>query len=128
MSFNDDFGWQRKFLPKIQEMLGRALISEASAEEDRLHNTDMMVLRLEAVRIACRVRRAIGPAPKRIDYLKRYADEFTVRSYRPHAETELAKIGERWGDFIFYAITDYDEKTLAAALLGDLAVFRRWRQ
>jgi hypothetical protein len=88
-------------------------------DEDTHHNTDLIVLRLEAVRIACRVRT--------YKYLGKWGDEFTIRSGRPNgAKTELTKILEGWGDFILYGIADEDDRFLASWLLGNLDVFRLW--
>jgi hypothetical protein len=95
------------------------LIGEASEEEDALRNTDLIVLRLEAVRIACRIRR--------YEYMARYGDEFTIRCDRPRGtKTELAKIIEGWGDYFFYGFAAAEGDNLARWLLGDLKVFRLW--
>jgi hypothetical protein len=113
-----DFDWQRKFMDPIKRTLANYLITEAPLEEDARHNTDLLVLKAEAVRIACRVRRHkyVG-----------YADEFTVRSGRPNGtETELQKLISGWGDFIFYGIADTEESGLCAWVFGDLKQFRLW--
>ena len=60
-------------------------------KEDAERNTDLIVLKLDAVRIACRVRNH--------EYITRYGDEFTIRAERPSGvKTELAKIIDGWGD------------------------------
>ena len=104
-------------MPEIKKILGEHLISEPSAEEDAKHNTDLIVLRLEAVRIACRIRKH--------KYLKEYGDEFTIRSARQSgAKTELTKIIEGWGDYFFYGFSDEREECLQQWILGDLKYFR----
>jgi hypothetical protein len=114
-----DKRWSDRFLPEIKSILGVHLIGEPPVEEDAERNTDLMVLRMEAVRIGCRVRRH--------KYLAKYADEFTIRAGRPSgAKTELTKIIEGWGDYFFYGFTDAAEDALAAWLLGDLRAFRLW--
>lgn len=117
-------GWQAdkrysdQFLSEIKQILGLYLIGEAPIEEDQIRNTDMIVLRLNAVRIGCRIRRS--------KYLQRYSNEFTIRTSRPHGtKTELAKIIEGWGDYFFYGFGD-DNGQLARWSLGDLRVFRLW--
>ena len=114
-----DKRWSDKFLPEIKSILGLHLIGEPPIEEDAERNTDLMVLRMEAVRIGCRIRRN--------QYLKRYGDGFTIRAGRPSGtKTELAKIIEGWGNYFFYGFCDLDEKGLEAWTLSDLNVFRGW--
>jgi hypothetical protein len=113
----EDKRWSDRFLPEIMGILGEHLISEPPVEEDAEHNTDLMVLRLEAIRIGCRIRKH--------KYLSKYGDEFTIRAGRPTgAKTELTKIIEGWGDYFFYGFADEKEQALARWILGDLRAFR----
>ena len=94
-----DKRWSDRFLPQIKQILGLHLIDEPPVEEDMRHNTDLIVLRLDAVRVACRVRK--------YQYYLEYTDEFTVRERRPSGErTELAKIIQGWGDYMLYGFAD----------------------
>lgn len=114
-----DKRWSDRFIPEIKSILGVHLIGEPPVEEDAERNTDLMVMKMDAVRIGCRVRK--------YQYLARYADEFTIRVGRPSgAKTELRKIIEGWGDYFFYGFSDEDEFRLSAWLLADLKVFRSW--
>lgn len=118
-SFEDDFDWQRALLPHVKRILANYLIVEAPVEEDLQRNTDLIVLRLDTIRVACRLRSH--------RYLNNYADEFTIRASRPSgAQTELAKVLSGWGDYIFYGFPNPDGDSLAAWVLGDLSVFRLW--
>lgn len=111
-----DKEWSDGLLTEIKSILGVHLIGEPPVEEDAERNTDLMVLRMDAVRIGCRIRRnnQIG-----------YIDEFTIRTSRPSGvKTELAKIIEGWGDFFFYGFADETGSRLAAWTLADLKVFR----
>lgn len=111
--------WADRFLPEMSRIIGEHLIVEAPLEEDRNRNTDLIVLRLEAVRIACRVRR--------FGYLQRCGDEFTIRTANPSgARTELDKVMDGWGDFMLYGFCDPTETHLQRWTLIDLSVFRRW--
>lgn len=117
IGWQGDKRWSDRFLPEIKRILGEHLIAEPPIEEDAERNTDLMVLRLDAVRIGCRVRKH--------RYLRGYGDEFTIRAGRPSgAKTELTKIIEGWGDYFFYGFCDEDEKQLAQWLLGDLKALR----
>lgn len=117
MAFESDFDWQRGYLTAVKQIIGGYLIGEAPLEEDMTRNTDLIVLKLDAVRIACRIRRH--------DYLANYGDEFTIRSSRPNGTmTELAKMISGWGQYLFYGFAEEAGPHLEAWLLADLNVFR----
>lgn len=117
--WKEDKRWSDRFLPEIKSILGQHLIVESPPEDDSQRNTDLMVLRLNAVRIACRIRK-----PSYIKN-KRYANEFTIRAWRPsHNKTELAKILEGFGDYLFYGFSDDKQVRLSKWMLGDLSAFR----
>jgi len=112
-----DKRWSDRFLPEIKRALGECLISEPPVEDDAERNTDLMVLRLDAVRIACRIRKH--------EYLSKYGNEFTIRTGRPSGvKTELTKIVEGWGNYLFYGFSDECEKSLSQWIVGDLNAFR----
>jgi hypothetical protein len=115
----NDFAFGRRYLDHMRIIVGRHLIAEAPAEEDMQRNTDLIVLRLDAVRIACRVRRDT--------YRGRYGEQFTIRAGRPNGtKTELAKVIEGYGDYILYGFGAPNADYLTAWALGDLRVFRLW--
>jgi hypothetical protein len=119
MSWQDDQRWSDRFLPEIKRILGEHLIGKAPDTEDIQRNTDLIVLKLDAVRIACRIRR--------FEYLGKFHDEFTIRAERPNGnKTELTKIIEGWGDYFFYGFSDQQEQYLSAWMLGNLNEFRLW--
>ncbi len=114
-----DKRWSDIFLLEIKQILGSQLIGEPPVEEDQKRNTDLIVLKMDSVRIACRVRR--------FKYHNRYSDEITIRAGRPSGiKTELTKIIEGWGDYFFYGFADDSEEKLVAWRLCDLKVFRLW--
>jgi len=117
--WQQDKKWSDIFIPEIKGILGLHLIGEPPLEEDQERNTDLIVLKMDAVRIGCRVRRP--------EYIEKYGNEFTIRAGRPSgAVTELTKIITGWGDYFFYGISDYDNSNLATWHLCDLNVFRLW--
>jgi hypothetical protein len=119
MSLDADFDWQRGLIPEVKRILANYLIAEAPVEEDQRRNTDLIVLKLDTVRVACRLRRHA--------YLARYGGEFTIRASRPSgAETELSKMLSGWGDYLFYGFASAEGDRLAAWVLGDLKEFRVW--
>jgi len=117
MNWQEQKKWSDAYLPEIKTILGLYLIGEATQEEDATHNTDLVVVTMAAVRIACRVRRP--------GYAEKYGDEFTIRSQlATGSKTELAKIIEGWGDYMFYGHAG--ESGLTAWALCDLKPFRLW--
>lgn len=117
--WQEDKRWSDRFLPEVKRILGECLIGEAPQEDDRERNTDLIVLHMDAIRIACRLRRH--------QYLVNYPDQITVRSKRPTGvKSELAKIIEGWGDYMFYGFANETETGLAAWVLIDLSTFRLW--
>lgn len=118
-SWQHDHEWSRRFLREMKRICGEHLIGEAPYEDDAERNTDLVVLRLEPFRIACRVRK--------FQYYDRFGGQFTIRSGRPSGhKTELAKIVEGWGHYILYGFCNEDQTALWAWVLGDLNVFRLW--
>jgi hypothetical protein len=118
-TFEDDYEWQAQFLPEIKQLFATILIDAVPVEEDRMLNGGLIVLRLDPVRVACRVRR--------FHYLHRYRDQFTLRASRPSGvPTDIHKVLSGWGDNYFYGFAKQDDTGLAAWLLGSLNVFRLW--
>jgi len=103
------------YLHEIKMILGAHLIGEPPIAEDQERNTDLIVMKMDSVRIACRVRKE--------SYFERYGHEFTIRSGRPSGnKTELRKVVEGWGDFMFYGFGDGE--IIKHWSLLDLKVFR----
>jgi hypothetical protein len=114
-----DKRWSDKFILEIKKILGERFIGESSKEEDQMRNTDLIVLKLEPLRFACRIRKYA--------YFEKYPDDITIRTNRPSgAETELAKILSGWGDFFFYGFSNFDETMLHKWKIIDLKKFRLW--
>lgn len=123
--WQNDKRWSDRFLPEIKQILGLHLIGEPPIEEDQERNTDLIVLKMDAVRIGCRVRRHTGVNGQ--PYFDKYKDQFTIRCSRPSGcKTELAKIIEGWGDYFLYAFSTQDETSLLRWSLCKLNTFRLW--
>lgn len=98
-SYKEDRLWSDAHMPFVKKIIGPFLLQESTLEEDRRFAKDlgMPVLRGRDVSIGVRIRRET--------FHEKYADEFTVRSWRPKTgrKTELHKIvTEGWGHFLFY--------------------------
>jgi hypothetical protein len=111
--YQDDRDWSDRFTPAIKRIICPYLLEEAAPEADAKEATDLVGKHL---RIACRVRH--------VDYWKRYPDQFTIRSRRDSgAKTELAKILDGHGDWMFYGFHDEGD-TIRQWYLIDLHAFR----
>ena len=115
--YNTDRRWSNRFIPDLKHIAADVVIATAPDVEDMLRNTDLIVLKADGQRIACRVRRH--------KYLTRFPFDITVRSERASgAETELAKIVKGFGDYMLYAFASEDETHLCAWRIIDLGEFR----
>lgn len=111
-----DWRWADRFIPQIKTIVGPRLLVPAPLETDRHEAADLVVLKARDLTIAARVRRP--------GYL-RYQNQFTIRCQRDNgAKTELQKITEGWGDWLFYGHANEEEDTLAFWWLLDLAAWR----
>jgi hypothetical protein len=114
--FRDDFGWQEKFSDQIKQIVGPKLLMVAPLERDMREATDFLVFVARDMRIACRIRR-----PK---FLDDYPWDFTIRHHRETgAVTEMQKIKDGWGDWMFYGFSN-KENQIARYMIINLAHFR----
>jgi len=116
--YQTDRQWSDKYIPLIKQIVGPHLLCESPLEVDRKQAADLITLKARDLTIACRVRRA--------GFVARYGWQFTMRSNRSNgAETELRKIVNGWGDWMFYAhAAPGNEVAFARWLLIDLAAWR----
>ena len=109
--------WSDQYLPEIRRIVGAHLLQVAPNYLDQHHATDLLMLDGRDLRIAARVRRP--------GYATRYPYEFTIRSQvASGAMTELAKIVNGEGDWLFYGHASEDGQGLDLWWLIDLRAFR----
>jgi hypothetical protein len=115
--------WADAFMDEIIQIVAKLqqanpdMVMVPRDAEDRKRNSDLMILGINATRIACRVRKP--------EYAEKYADEFTIRFRLPWGGgTEYQKIMDGWGQFFFYGFADAQEKTLQKWVYCDLNVLR----
>ncbi|WP_336042551.1 hypothetical protein [Pseudooceanicola nanhaiensis] len=119
MTFHYDINrqWSDRYLPQIKSIVGAHLLRDAPDFLDMKHATDLLMLDARDMRIAARVRRP--------GYAERYPHQFTIRSKLPSgAETELSKIINGAGDWMFYGHASVTGEGLSAWWLIDLRAFR----
>lgn len=109
--------WSDTFLPEIKRIVGAHLLKTATDLLDMKQATDLLMLDAKDMRIAARVRRP--------GYSATYPYEFTIRSRVPSgAETELSKIVNGKGDWMFYGHASATGLGLDRWWLIDLKAFR----
>ncbi len=93
-----------------------------TVHQDKLEATDLLLGKLT---IAVRVRDAFKTNGKGEPYFKAYKNEMTLRGRIPgHLGTELDKIIDGYGDYMFYGWADTDSGSIMAWTIIDLAAFR----
>lgn len=115
--YTNNRSWSDRFLPQIKQLVGGYLLETAADPFDHNHATDLMMLDARDMRVAARVRRP--------GYASRYPHQFTIRSAVPSgAPTELSKIVNGNGDWMFYGHSNAAQTGLDAWWLIDLRAFR----
>jgi len=122
-SFESEFSWSATWIPKIRQLVGPMLLRQGTLDEDRREATDLIVLRAEGLRIACRVRRP--------GYAGKYPFDVTITAKRESgAACEWDKlIVAGFGDWFFYghATTDNAKRgDIIPRHLINLPVAREW--
>lgn len=117
MSYSRDRQWSETFIPAIRQIVGPLLLEAAPIELDVAEATDLIVLRARDMRIAARMRHS--------GYFTSYGAQFTIRCQRDTgAKTELAKVVDGWGDWLFYGHASDDDSSIEHWMLIDLSAFR----
>jgi hypothetical protein len=118
MSWHSDKAWSDRYIPTIKGIVGPRLLVESSLDVDQKQATDLIVLRARDMMIAARIRRP--------GYADTYPNEFTIRSHRDSgAATELEKITDGFGDWMFYGhAADDTSMFLSRWMLIDLQAWR----
>lgn len=93
--FESDLMWSHRFMPSIKSIVGPRLLEVSPLYVDRNQGADLLVLENRNLTIACRVRSSEASS--------RFCGDFTIRLSRDSgSKTELAKVAEGWGDWLFY--------------------------
>ncbi len=109
--------WSDRFLPEIKRIVGARLLQTAPDMLDWRQATDLVMMDGKDLRIAARVRRH--------GYADCYPFDFTIRSrLSSGAETELSKIVNGHGDWMFYGHANPTETGFDRWWLIDLRAFR----
>lgn len=117
-TYQKDRQWSDQFLPEIRKIVGPYLLTESSFEIDTKEAADLIIMKARDMTIACRVRRE--------GYADKYPYDFTIRSKRDSgARTEMAKLLEGWGDWMFYGHAGKSYGSLTRWWLIDL---HQWRE
>jgi len=118
--WKEDKAWVDLFEPAIKKICAEVFIHAAPKRIDMEEATDLLVLEIKPITIACRVRR--------YKYYPDFSDEFTMRRSRPSGKkSEISKIIEGWGDYYFYGFSNKfeDGSGFESYTIFDLRIFRR---
>lgn len=117
MSYAADRAWSDQYIPRIRTIIGAHLVVAAPVENDIKQATDLMLFKARDMRVAARLRRP--------GYADQYPYEFTIRSHRDSgAETELSKMIDGFGDWMFYGHASAVPGRIERWWLIDLDVWR----
>ena len=125
--WDGDKAWSDVFMPQVCAILASVLkvdlrcVAIADQTSDQKQNTDVFVAisAPHKLRVACRIREH--------KWAKCCGDEFTIRSKRSSGQqTELRKIQEGYGDFLFYGFADVDAARVERWRILNLHAFRSW--
>jgi hypothetical protein len=96
-NFQTEKKWSDQFIPRIRQIVGPKLLRPSTLKEDAEEATDLIMLKAEGIRIACRVRRE--------GFAERYGNEITITCRRETGhECEYDKmILGGMADWFFYA-------------------------
>src|SRR6266436_1210910 len=114
MGYREDRAKSDRYIPAIRQIVGPHLLVPAPLELDVQETTDLLVFRARDMRVATRIRFNAESWPY----------DFTIRARRDNGtKTELSKIVEGWGDWLFYGHAA-GETTIGLWWIIDLASFR----
>lgn len=116
-TYETNRAWSDRFLPEIKRIVGAQILQTAPDDFDMRHATDLLMLDGRDMRVAARVRRP--------GYAGRFPYDFTLRSRSAGGgQTELAKIVNGKGDWLFYAHANARGDGFDLWWLIDLRAFR----
>lgn len=103
MTYTENRAWSDRYIPAIKTIVGPFLIDPAPLELDWREATDLIVLNARDMRIAARLRKPdILTLSRQKDWGWEW--QFTIRlRVKTGAPTELQKIIDGFGDWMFYA-------------------------
>ena len=122
MGYKSERKFSDRFLPevtrKLESCLGVCGLKVAPKEEDVHHATDLMTVGNESIRVGVRIRRNYA-------WLN-FLNDFTIRSrLDTGSKTELSKILDGWGDYLFtVSLVSVNQKLLI--IIINLKHFRAW--
>jgi len=111
-----DFAFSDVMMPHVIRAIATELQTDAPSIEDKRRATDLIV-RAGSWRVAVRVRRY---------NCLRWQDEFTIRTYSRGHRTEVHKLLDGWGDYMFYGFANKHATGLHSYRMGDLRVLNEW--
>ena len=116
-TYSENRKYADTFIPQIKRIVGPLLLEPTDVILDTREATDLIVFHARDMRIAARVRRH--------GYFEKYGHQFTIRARLDNGmETELSKIVNGWGDWLFYGHSDPSSTYIKQWMVVDLHSFR----
>lgn len=122
-NFRSSFDWGQSWIPHITAIVGPRLLRVSTLKEDTTEATDLIVLKADGIRLACRVR------GKERDYSVQYGWDVTMTCRRETGslcEWHKMILGD-WGDWFFYGHASIDQFGHRAIFPWHLIDLRRVR-
>jgi hypothetical protein len=117
---NKSYKSNRTFSDKFERQMKRILGDLFFMNDfymDTKENTDLMLLSAANLNFACRIRK--------FQYFKRYPNDITIRCKSFHnQETEIHKIINGYGDYMFYGFCNLEETKIIDYKIIDLKKLR----
>lgn len=101
-SYAEQRAWAEQFMPQVKQIVGPLLLEPASFELDTSEATDLIVMRARDMRIGVRIRK------RWVGEHEQFKWQFTMRSKNGASKTELQKVTEGFGDWLFYGFANED--------------------
>lgn len=117
-SYQKQRAWAEQFMPQVKRIVGPLLLEPANFELDTSEATDLIVMRARDMRIGVRVRQ------KWVGEHEQFKWQFTMRSKNGKGKTELQKVTEGFGDWLFYGFANEDTGEIFLWYVVDLDAWR----
>jgi hypothetical protein len=118
--YDHDIKLERVFAKRIKGILGCCFIGQ-DVKHDLTQATDFEIFTVKPFTVAARLRR--------YDAWLKYPQDFTIRWSRPSGvPTEIDKIRQGFGNYLFYGFVNEQENKIIQYLIGDLDTFRQVNQ
>lgn len=117
-NYEEQRAWAEQFMPEVKRIVGPLLLESAPFEIDVKEATDLIVMRAKDLRIGVRMRQEwVASHPE-------FMWQFTMRSRNGAGLTELQKVTNGFGDWLFYGFGNESDLSIPRWYVIDLSAWR----